>query len=620
MTDETGSPSQPLPEIIYADAGDDGFRFIFPGPRPKGSPQPEGSAAPGGPKDDRDASKIGGLRREKGQGHLVTLVGRGGTGKSFLALQLITHLLDHERRMDEKTEPSEDPTRRDHAAFYFTLEASPRELAHQAKEFSWGEHYDDELPSSDKLEWVSQGLHVVSIPSPVADLSALILLLRQTIADKLHTLGRLTAIVVDPMGGVLLTSAIRNEISQLRELASSHHCFLLLLTERHLFERHHSIEHYSQTIIHLRHDPERQPYRWLHVQKSRSQSFRSGFHQVEFDPEEGLQIFPSIQAQSDSAHQEAQRKQKAASRGNESMEDLLQIPTVDPQKPNTLLKDEITRGSVVFLMGPPGTFKQLIATRFASLTSRPEAPLTIYISFKAEIGAVHSQLDEKTQLILFEEWDGSAERKRIIFFDARSPLLTPEFVLSKVSAAINRGGFSRAVVWGLRRLNDMPNFAEGRAVQFLEALVTLLRLKDITSLLVDWPDKERASTLPIVDLSQYILLTRVCMGIHELEKVQQGKTSAKEVTSTSKGEIDTLKGLWEVGGQPQDHVTFLRVQRTRRGFYRDLGRVFSRPHHDRDAAKREADRKEVQMVKSDDFYLLWQQFGIPWEEDPGLVN
>lgn len=594
------SSSRSEPKIVYADAGDEGFRFIFPGP---------------------DGSVLGGLRRERGQGHFVTLVGRGGTGKSFLALQLVTHLLEREKQMDEATGGSaaataaahsdEPDAERVHTAFYFTLEASPRELAGQARQFTWGkERYGDPPPRTDALEWKCNGLQVVSIPSPVADLSALILLLRQTIANQLHRIGRLTAIVIDPMGGVLLSSGIRNEISQLRELASSHHCFLFLLTEEHLFDRYHAIEHYSQTVIHLRHDPKSQPYRWLYVQKSRGQNFRSGFHQLEFDRDHGIRVFPSIEAQSAFAHEMPGVQDRAGvedqSRAEEAEEGEHFIEIGEP-----LLEKDITRGSVLFLMGPPGTNKQLVATQFASLMPGDS---TIYISFKADIGAVESYVRRLEENKLVRDLEDLEGRDRELsaatyFLDARSPLLTPEEVLSRVRVAISRATFSRAVVWGLRRLNDMPNFSGGKAVQFLEALVTLLRSSKITSLLVDWPDKERASTLPIVDLSQYILLTRVCQNPVEIKEKEADTDLADKDVNT----------LWGPPDDRRDHATFLRVQRTREGFYRDRGVIFLRPSWvAKDPEKSKG--KPVEMKSSKDFERLWKRYGIPWEEDPDLVN
>src|ERR1700758_495485 len=97
-------------ENVYADAGDPGLSFILPSPNG----------------DD------GGIMRNAGEGHFGTIVGRGGAGKSILALQIVTELLE---KVDAapKTDGGLTP-----AAFYFSLEAHPKELSRQVEQFTWG--------------------------------------------------------------------------------------------------------------------------------------------------------------------------------------------------------------------------------------------------------------------------------------------------------------------------------------------------------------------------------------------------------------------------------------------------------------------------------------------------
>jgi len=155
---------------LFADASNDGISFILQSP-------------------DLVPEK-GGLIRDPEQGHLVTIAGRGGTGKSLLALQFLTDLLNQ-----SKGTP---------AAFYFTLEASPWELVRQLRDFKFGCRYspcnepsrsgrwrgDSDEPSFTNLTHESlygrcKGLHIRAIPSPTEDLSVLIRQVRQTIADEL---------------------------------------------------------------------------------------------------------------------------------------------------------------------------------------------------------------------------------------------------------------------------------------------------------------------------------------------------------------------------------------------------------------------------------------------------
>jgi hypothetical protein len=145
----------------------------------------------------------------------------------------------------------------------------------------------------------------------------------------------------------------------------------------------------------------------------------------------------------------------------------------------------------------------------------------------------------------------------------------------------------------------MPNFAGRQAVQFLEALVTLLKSRSITSLLVDWPDIEKANTLPVVDLSQYILLTRVCRGLDDPEAPSENDPTRKD-----------LEELWHSHGT-WDHISFLRIQRTAQGFHRDKGMAFRRE-------KKTA--PSPYPIDASKFERLWLRTGIKWEQDLGLVH
>ncbi len=584
---------------IYAHGGDEGLQFIL-------------------PSDKRDGLEGGILRRDD-QGHLVTMVGRGGTGKTILALQLMTQLL-----ADAAEKYEGWPSDRKHGAFYFTLEATPFEIYNQLAQFSWGKRLllGADPDSKDPLEvesavaslrpkmsadrWSHSGLHVISIPSPAEDLTALILQVRQTIARELFEIGRLTAIGIDPLGGINLGIDLRNELSHLKNLATSHRTFVFLLTEDHIFEKRRSIEHYSQTVMHLRHDPRTQPYRKLYIQKSRGQRFRSGHHQFDLDPDFGVRVFPSVQAQSAFAHDEIDKKMLTS--GEEPPSDPLTKHLFKMGK-KPIFDEAIKPGSVIFLMGPPGTFKQVISTNFVQADT---ANLGLYISFKADIEAVRTVIransgeegTEKVQPLDSRKPSATAVAQpgSTLFLDARNPLATPEEILSQVREAVmpKNQRFRRAVVWGLRRLNDMPNFAEGKAVQFLEALVTLLKSRGITSILVDWPDIEKASTLPVVDLSQYILLTRVCEGLESLN----GDEKASEDLAKD------IREIWSDDGDRAEHVALLRLQRTAKGFHRNLGVGF----------RRTGSKLELYRFEPGDFERFWFNVGIKWEKDPGLVH
>ena len=394
---------------VYADAGDPGLRFILPGPK-----------------------ESGGLLRNRDDGHLGTIVGRGGSGKSILALQLVTELLNRE---DEAVPVSGD---RPHSAFYFTLEASPQELKRQVSQFSWGRRYDGKWDSKEDVhqfpraaggDEYSNGLYLLSIPSPVESLNTLNLQIRQTIARQLQSISGLVAIVIDPMGAINTNDELRTSLSELKELAERHRTFVFLLTEKYAFERHAYIEHYSQSIIHLEHDPAEQKHRRLYVQKARGQGFRSGYHQFELQQvrdqkqnsgeqrvlktkdirtgpppgeqarvSKGIRVFPSIEAQSAYAHEllaESQRshitpvptrgKAKAAKSGERSFR--LEGCVLSQRKAAFLGgREKIEEGSAVFLMGPPGTFKEQVAGKFAEAEEKRGA--TIYVSFKADIQTV----------------------------------------------------------------------------------------------------------------------------------------------------------------------------------------------------------------------------------------
>lgn len=611
---------------IYADAGDEGLRFILPSAKQK---------------------EKGGFLRQEGDGHLNTIVGRGGSGKSILALQLVTSLLKNASLSDSN---------RPHAAFYFTLEASPRELGRQLLQFTWGDRYEDWRESDSSLGRIfkkdesrvtgddeyANGLYLLRIPSPVESLNALNLQIRQMIARQLQRIGGLEAIVIDPMGAVSAGDDLGTSLSELKELAEKHRTFVFLLTERYAFDKYPSIEHYSQSIIHLDHDPGQQQHRRLYVQKARGQGFRSGYHLFELEQarteqppgsrdeieagdfreenlSKGIRVFPSIEAQAAYAHERLADRQKKEARdsfelqknGQVSLSATASVPFFpdEDEKPflgNTNGKvvgrdpEQILIGSAVFLMGPPGTFKEFVASQFAE-AAKEKKGATIYVSFKADMRG-EKTFDTRNDI------EKSLE-STVYFFDARSPLLTPEEVLFTVQRAImgkaNKGDvrFQRAVIWGLRRLYDFPNFREGRAVQFLEALVTLLKSERITSLLVDWPDKKTPSAVPIVDLCQYIFLTRVCYSKEAPEVKAKTSDERKEI-------MNDLNSLWT---KNTAQVALLRAQRTRSGVHHDQGAVLQQLNDE---------LRSFERLPQDNqnFERLWLNCGVKWEEDLSLLS
>lgn len=616
----------PRHTFAYADADDEGFRFILPSSQSSQGPRR---------RTLRASEYEGGLARSRDAGHFASVVGRGGTGKSFFALQLVTSLLKREQRTNPATHKS-----RLHSAFYFTLEASPQELVTQVGHFGWSRNKRDWHSGQDEDERHSEGLYIVKIPSPAQSLSALNLQIRQSIARKLDWINQLVAIVIDPLGGVNLGDDLRSELSQLKELADSHSTYLFLLVEDHIFEQHASIEHFSQTVIRLKYAPQDQPPRSVCIQKARGQQFRSGFHQLELQSlgiarynshsaeyskrgsseSRVIRVFPSLQAQSAYSHKQLSNTNQ---RGSKS--------------PFFSIKDEsgklselvrLKSGSVVLLVGPPGTFKQHIVSAFAKV-AQVEHGSTVYISFKADIDAIIGSEKLASRKVFRLDIDrGIAPYGHGTYFlDARSPLLTPEEILFCLSNSIlgtetlpMRAGQSpflgareyrpirRAVVWGLRRLSDLPNFRDGRSVQFLEALVTLLKSASITSLLVDWPDIEKPSTLPVADLTQYVLLTRVCYSPY-----------SRRAQASRKSDLDLqgiLNKLWTAKGKRCKHVTLLRVQRTRHGFRRDEGVIFYRGGGiEKEFGMRILNKQDRQM----NFENIWLRAGMPWERDLGLV-
>lgn len=602
--------------IIYADAGDPGLRFILPGPR-----------------------ESGGLKRNHGNGHLGTIAGRGGSGKSILALQLVTELLN---RQAERIRASKQLP---HAAFYFTLEASPQELKRQISQFSWGDRYGwdrkkdiHKFPRARGSDEYSDGLYLLSIPSPVESLNALNLQIRQTIARQLQRITSLVAIVIDPMGAINTDDDLRISLSELKELAERHRTFVFLLTEKYAFEAHSYIEHYSQSIIHLEHDPSHQKHRRLYIQKARGQGFRSGYHQFELQQvhdqrknllglktkaSKGIRVFPSIEAQSAYAHEllaQSQRRQvgsaRRSSRTARGRGRINKVPFFPAGMPKFLGGGEqIEEGTAVFLMGPPGTFKEQVANNFAAAAGEGEA--TIYVSFKADITTKRKeQGQQRATEVLFDSSNDVMRplKATTYFFDARSPLLTPEEVLFTVRNAIipqtpplsKEARFRRAIIWGLRRLYDFPNFGETITVQFLEALVTLLKSQKITSLLVDWPDlKRERSTLPIVDLCQYIFLSRVCYS-KESPELSERKDESKIRANLDK--------LW---GRNTKQLALLRAQRTRSGIHHDYGVLIKQ-------SKRggiewlEGTARVPGAKRPESFEYRWLNYGAKWEEDLSL--
>jgi hypothetical protein len=275
-----------------------------------------------------------------------------------------------------------------------------------------------------------------------------------------------------------------------------------------------------------------------------------------------------------------------------------------------LENEKIQPGSAIFLMGPPGTFKEYIASQFAAAAHGA----TLYVSFKTDFLS--------TKRGLLKGSDFFDQRRDVppladlmpvsYFFDARSPLMTPEEMLFTIRNAIkarsgmdegppDRPRFRRAVVWGLRRLYDFPYFGADRALQFLEALVTLLRAHRIVTLLVDWPDSERPSTVPIVDLCQYIFLTRVCAS-----------PDSPEIPESRR---EALRAFW--GPDTVEQVAFLRAQRTRDGVQLNQGSVIKR---ERDLGSELRTKPFAGSDEKETFQYRWLYYGKNWEKDHSLLS
>jgi len=173
--------------------------------------------------------------------------------------------------------------------------------------------------------------------------------------------------------------------------------------------------------------------------------------------------------------------------------------------------------------------------------------------------------------------------------------------------------FGRAVIWGLRRLQDLPEFKrQDKSIQFLEALVTLLKARAITSLLVDWPDKQTPSTIPIADLCQYIFLTRVCHAADSPEFRLPGKRP-EEVAEEDRKPLFNLWGSsrGNRGRSPVKQVALMRVERTAEGIHHDLGHVLRKVGPTYEVAD-PGDKME--------FGHHWTFYGVKWEEDLSLLS
>ena len=577
-------------EWIWADADDEGFKFLLPFDDLETAERGAQSNDPQAPPPAQ-----GGLCRHPEHGHLVTIVGRGGAGKSIFALQLVIELLRKEYP------ESPNPKRLLPGAFYFTLEAQREELKSQFSSFSWGRPKSTDGKARPWLD----ALRIESLSSPIEDLNTLIQRIRHTVARELAEVNQVVAIVIDALGGIEISPELRYHLAQLKELAESHRTFVFLLTEDHIFQRFPEVEHYSQTVLHLVHDPVKEPPRRIYIQKARTQRFRAGIHMLRFDRDRGLQVYPSINARSAFAHDLLERYPPSP---HASFLFRHTNPAKDEKQAHP--KDVVelaSKGAVIFLMGPPGTFKQTIATSFCAGAGIESS--TLYVSFKADQDAVQNAAPKGMKVYPYNDKQKGDLSSATWFLDARSPIKTPEEILGDVSMVLaKKEKISRAVVWGLRRLADMPFFAEGRSVQFLEALVTLLKARRITSLLVDWPDVERANTLPVVDLSHYILLTRQCKGRHEFP----AKSRCDEIWETK-----------EVDRAEVRHAALLRVQRDVKQFHRNTGYLLQRialDLPDTDGTRQSISSRPETVVteKTDGFENLWDEAGREWERDPGL--
>lgn len=286
--------------------------------------------------------------------HLYLLAGDPGTGKTTLALQFL-----------------QEGSRQGEAGLYITLSESKRELEEVARSHRWsleGISIYEMAPVEDMLSPEAQ--YTVFHPSEVE--------LADTISSILEIVEKMQPrrIVFDSLSEMRMLAhdalRYRRQILGLKRFFAGRECTVLMLDDHTAGENDLQLQSIAHGVLIIQ-SIER-PYgvkrRRLEVRKLRGARYREGFHDFSIHTG-GLVVYPRLVA----AEHRPGYKHAAISSGEKELDKLL--------------GGGIDRGTSTLLMGPAGSGKSTVASRYAAAAA-----------MRGE-GSVLFSFDESTETLLY---------------------------------------------------------------------------------------------------------------------------------------------------------------------------------------------------------------------------
>ena len=379
----------------------------------------------------------GGLPRNR----LYLIQGLPGVGKTTLALQ---YMLEGSGRGE--------------SALYIALSESAEELRASAQSLGWSLDGVEIYEHSTAARLTSETQHTLFHPDEV-DLS-------ETLTEILQVVERVrpSRVVLDSLSELRLLAGdvlrYRREILALKDYFAGRRCTVLLLDDRTTDAGDLQLQSLCHGVLLLEVvTPDYgKDHRRLRVTKMRGLHYQGGYHDYLIETG-GLQVFPRLVA---SDHHTAFAQGQIGSG----------LPNLDD-----LFAGGVDIGTTTLFMGPSGTGKSSIATRFALASAERGEPAALYL-FDERIQTLLTRadglgMDLKTQM----------ETGRITIQAIDPAELSPGEFAHKVRRAVEEDGVKMVVIDSLTGyLNAMP---DSRFLMLhLHELLTYLGQQGVSTLIV----------------------------------------------------------------------------------------------------------------------------------------
>lgn len=396
-------------------------------------------------KGDRAATGIEGLDDILGGGlpcsRLYLVQGYPGTGKTTLALQFL-----RQGRAEGE------------AVLYITLAESAEELRATAVSHGWGPDdvaIHEHLPATQLSPETQHTLFHSDEVDLSETVSALLQVIERTQPKRLvlDSLSELQLLAGNPL-------RYRREVLALKDYFAHRDCTVLLLDDRTMGDGDTQLQSLCHGVLLLEgrtpdYGAER---RRLRVTKLRGLRFRGGWHDYAIETG-GLQVYPRL---------------IAAEYREQSLTDQVQsgIPALD-----AMFEGGLDRGTTTLLMGPSGTGKSSVATRFVVAAAGRGERAAMYI------------FDERPATLF--------ARSRGLGMDLRTPVTEGRVSVQPIDVAeLTPGEFAQAVRHGVENegvrlvvIDSLAGYTHAMPethslLLHLHELLTYLGQKGVTTLLV----------------------------------------------------------------------------------------------------------------------------------------